>query len=373
MLIQNRQGVCPGGSRSWLAEQRGGRSRTASRRPALRRWALCAGAVLVVMGAAGMPPVASPVWVERETYLMGSPLMARVAAVDRAAGVRAIEAVFDAVRRAEGSLTTWRDDGEIQRLNRAVPGAWIDLGPPLLAVLEEVQEWRLATAGAFDPGIGPLVDAWDLRGAGRVPTARALAGARAASGLHHFTFDAARGRAARGDSASWIDTGGFGKGAALRDARAALRRQRISAAFVNFGGHVLALGRPADGQGWPVSVAHPVRRDEPVAHLVVADRSAATSSQSERVVEAAGRRIGHLLDPRNGMPVAAWGSVTVVAHDPLEADILSTALFVLGPEAGWEWLAARNDVAALFLVIQDGVPHVRWTRAMEAYLVEAQP
>ncbi len=48
--------------------------------------------------------------------------------------------------------------------------------------------------------------------------------------------------------------------------------------------------------------------------------------------------------------MASWGSVTVVSADPFVADVLSTALYVMGPEAGLEWSAGLEDVGVLYLV-----------------------
>jgi len=139
-------------------------------------------------------------------------------------------------------------------------------------------------------------------------------------------------------------------------------------ALWNFGGQVLALGAPAGEAGWRVPVAHPSRREEPVMELVVRDRSVSTTSQSERWVEAEGERIGHVLDPRTGRPVPARGSVTVVASDPLVADVLSTALFVMGPEEGMRWARDRADVGVLFLIERAGTVESRWNPALEPYL-----
>ena len=47
--------------------------------------------------------------------------------------------------------------------------------------------------------------------------------------------------------------------------------------------------------------------------------------------EVEGVRWGHILDPRTGRPAPAWGSVTVVSADPLEADAMATALYIMGP------------------------------------------
>jgi thiamine biosynthesis lipoprotein len=212
------------------------------------------------------------------------------------------------------------------------------------------------------------VDAWDLRGEGRIPSRAQLAAARTATGLRRFQLSATGTTGIRRDSTAWLDTGGFGKGVALREAARALRDAGVSSAFLNFGGQVLALGSEAGGD-WIVPVAHPSRRAEEVLRLHLSGRSASTSSQSERWVDVGGRRLGHVLDPRTGEPVPAWGSVTVVAEDPAVADMLSTALLVLGPEAGARWAKDRRDVAVLFLIERDGRLVRHWNRALESFLV----
>ncbi len=306
--------------------------------------------------------------VERETYLMGTTLRVGVASADRAAGIAAIESVFNAVRRVDDLLSTWRDDSEIARLNHARPGAPIPLSTDLYALLQEAARWSRATESAFDPSIGALVDVWDLRGKGRVPSRAQLAAARRATGLGRFQLSDTRAIGVRRDSTAWLDTGGFGKGVALREAARALQDAKVSSAFLNFGGQVLAVGSNA-GRDWIVPVAHPSRRAEEVLRLHLSGRSVSTSSQSERWICVAGRRLGHVLDPRTGEPVPAWGSVTVVAEDPAVADMLSTALLVLGPEAGARWAKDQRDVAVLFLIERDGRLVRRWNRALEPFLV----
>jgi len=300
---------------------------------------------------------------------MGTTLQVGVGVHNRAEGIEAIENAFKAVRRVDSLLSTWRDDSEIARLNHAAPGQAVRLTPDLYRLLREAAAWSRLTSGAFDPGIGSLVDAWDLRGKGVVPSAEALSAARAASGMIRFVFADGPGTVSRTDRAAWIDTGGFGKGVALREARRALRAHGIHSGILNFGGQVVVLGANRRGRDWIVPVAHPSRRTHPLAWLHLQDGSASTSSQSERFVTVGRRGIGHILDPRSGEPVSAWGSVTVIAEDPTVADVVSTALLVLGPEQGLRWARDRRDLGVLFLVEHDGRVERRWNAALEKFLV----
>lgn len=284
----------------------------------------------------------------RARVLMGTTCTADVQAADDEAAGAAAAAALDEIERLEGVLSTWRDDAEMSRVNAAAQSGEGALTPELAAALELALAQARRTGGAFDPAIGALVDAWDLRGAGRVPDADRLRAARAASGHERVRLDAANGRLSFDAPATWIDTGGFGKGLALdRAAGAAVRAGAISG-LLDFGGQLLAFGPVPEG-GWPVAVADPRDRERPALVLALHGGSASTSAQSERFVEVAGRSIGHVLDPRSGMPVGFRGSATVVAPTGAEADALSTALLVMGPREGLRF-ARRQGLCAGFLV-----------------------
>lgn len=371
---------------------------------AIRVAALCALTVLcVVRGASaasmqadaravgiltGSEEPEEPVWVQREIRAMGTRLRIRVEALDRAAGIRATEAAFDTVRSVESLLSTWHGDTELSRLNGAPVGQAVSLSPGLARILEEVRVWSRETRGAFEPVVGALVDAWDLRGQGRHPSPETLARAVAATGPRALTLSSKGATAVRRDSLAWIDAGAFGKGHALRKASRALKQAGITRGILDFGGQIVTLGRPssavdgASGESWRVSVAHPSRRNRPVTDLALEGRaSVSTTGGSERFVAPEGRRLSHVIDPRSGRPIRPWGSVTVVATDPLVADLASTALFVLGPDEALAWAADREDLAVLVLTASEGSGaeegrtgpspvRARWTPALEAYLVD---
>jgi thiamine biosynthesis lipoprotein len=112
--------------------------------------------------------------------------------------------------------------------------------------------------------------------------------------------------------------------------------------MIDFGGQLAVRG------SLRVSVADPERRDHAVLAFTLANASLSTSSGSEKTFTAKGRRFSHLLDPRSGEALPPRGSVSVIADDALSADILSTALYVMGKDEGLRW-ADANGVAALFI------------------------
>lgn len=317
----------------------------------------------------GLDPAAATVWLEREAFVMGTRLRVTLAAPDATQGVAGAEAMFREVRRLDAVLSSWRDDSEMARLNASPVCVPFQLSADLSILLTEIRPWVVWSGGAFDPGVGPLIDAWDLRGAGRWPTPAELERARELSGLDAYALDEREGVVVKRRPGVWISAGGFGKGAALRAATSALDAAGIEAALIDFGGQLVALGVAPGDDAWVVEIAHPSRRQLGVATLGVTGVSVATSGSSERYVEVEGRRLGHIVDPRSGWPVPAWGSVTVVAADPLTADVAATALFVLGPEAGLAIAVTRDDLGVLFLVEEDERIEARWNERMAKYLI----
>ncbi|HEX9009617.1 MAG TPA: FAD:protein FMN transferase [Holophagaceae bacterium] len=246
------------------------------------------------------------------------------------------EAALREVARIEVACSTWDPASPWSHLNEAggrpvaLDGEWLDL-------LAEMQAWQVCTEGAFDPALGALVKAWGIRQGGhRQPTALELERARQASGSALLVLDRKAGTARFLDPQAALDEGGFLKGYALDRMRAATA---MPTGLLDFGGQLLAWGHPVEA-----AIADPLDRQRPRLTLLLKDASLSCSGTSER-----GR---HILDPRTGEPCPAWGSVAVVATEGLTADILSTALYVLGPERGLAW-AERHGTAAAFL-LNDG-------------------
>jgi thiamine biosynthesis lipoprotein len=80
----------------------------------------------------------------------------------------------------------------------------------------------------------------------------------------------------------------------------------------------------------------------------------ATSGESQRYFDHAGRRYAHTLDPRTGAPVGnGMISATVLDETCERADALATALTVLGPQEGARWAEERR-IAALFVWREPG-------------------
>jgi thiamine biosynthesis lipoprotein len=247
---------------------------------------------------------------QRARYLMGTVCEVAVPAGHEAG----IELAFAEAKRVEQMLSTWIDNSELSRLNRGETTP----SPELQSLLEQTAEWSRRTNGAFDPRIKPLIDAWKTREAGALPDRALIAQAM--------------------QSKRW-EEGAFGKGYALDRMLAKLTAPE---AMIDFGGQLAVRGELR------VTIADPEHRQRPVVALTLRDASLSTSSGSEKTFEVGGRRFSHIIDPRSGDALAPRGSASVIADDATTADILSTALYVMGEDEGLRWADAQG-VAAIFI------------------------
>ncbi len=312
---------------------------------------------------------AEPARVERRVVSMGTHVDIAVAAANRGSALAASQMVVDSLDCAQERLSTWTADSELARFNRAPAGVPVELCVALARELSEALEWARATGGAFDPAVGALVALWDLRGAGRRPSQDEIALACADSTWRALAVEPGASAGAfqgyRRNARVTVEEGGFGKGAGLDAALAALASAAdpVHGARLSFGGQVAWFG-VADRV---IAVAGPRDRARALVHVDAPPGavSAATSANLRGPAGEGGEAPRpHLLDPRTGEPAADFGSATVFAPTALGADALSTGCFVLGPDGALALAERTAGVDVLLLIPTDGGTQLRFSHGL---------
>jgi len=244
----------------------------------------------------------------------------------------------EAARRLRTELfeleKTWsatREDSLVAALNRGEDTGTAEQKAVLAAVLALKER----TAGAFDPQLHGIIAAWGFpTDEFRVPTAEEIA----------------RGR----ELAHW-DLGAAMKGYAGDRLVQLLKEYDVDRALLNLGGNIQTYGEKADGSPWVIAVQNPDLAADHLGLLSVTGAMAVvTSGDYQRYFEQDGVRYHHILDPETGYPAdSGLASVTVICSSGITADALSTALFVMGLEAGTEFWRQSEDFEAVF-VTKDG-------------------
>jgi thiamine biosynthesis lipoprotein len=267
------------------------------------------------------------------------------------AGVRVAACALDEIDRLDRRLTVFRDTSEVSYINHYAAAGAVPVEPSLFALLRLCGEvWR-ETAGAFDITATPLSRCWGfLRREGRLPAPQEIEQARTLVGNDHLLLDTQARTIGFARPGVEINLGSIGKGYAL-DCVAALMQGPTQAALLSAGASsIRALGGGDRWQdGWAVGIRHPHDPHRRLAVLSLRDCAMSTSGSQEQYFEHAGRRYGHIIDPRTGWPAEGVATVTVVASSAAVSDALATAFYVGGPELAAAYCAAHPDVLVILL------------------------
>ncbi len=208
------------------------------------------------------------------------------------------------------------------------------ISPVFHSVLTTALDFAYATDGAFDPSIGPLVKLWGINTeSAHIPAQSQIEEILPLVNYRKIrVLDSGEGKSLLMAGNMALDFGGVAKGYAADGIVEILKLRGVKRAIIDLGGNIYAYGKKAPDRDWTVAVRDPQNKDgAPALVISVADATVVTSGDYERYYEEDGRRFGHILDPKSGMPASdGIRSVTVVGRSSMNADLLSTGLFVMG-------------------------------------------
>jgi thiamine biosynthesis lipoprotein len=277
-------------------------------------------------------------------------------------------------------MSTYRDDSEISRFNRARAGEWFDVSPAVAEVVVASREISEKTGGAQDITVEPLVKLWGFGPRrNKAPSPRAfpkasgdeafappsdseIRAARAVVGYKKLDVRMDPPALRKQIDGLEVDLSSIASGYTIDHLAAVLRRDGITDYMVELGGELCAAGKRADGTAWRIAVERPIAGKQEMAMAVpLVDAAMATAGGSRHFFEYQGRRYSHIIDPATGKPVEhTLASVTVAADTCLEADGWDTPLMVLGPERG-SACAEKYGIAAMFISHSGAGDEVRTT------------
>ncbi len=279
-------------------------------------------------------------------------------------------------------MSHWDGSSLLSHYNRAPGGSWHALPPQFFAVMDYALSVREETGGAYDPAAGALVNLWGFGPTSRYDQAGFYAPDRELVAAVLAERQGHRPRLDRGSRSLYqpggaiLDLSSVAKGYAVDCLAERLEALGVRHYLVEAGGELRGAGVKGDGQPWWVELEGVPdatgTAGAPVPRSVVAlhGLAVATSGDYRRYFQHAQRRASHTLDPRTGYPIDnGVASVTVLAATCMAADALSTALTVMGLEAGLPFAEGRGLAARYLLRDGDGLREVH-TQAWRALLQE---
>jgi len=257
---------------------------------------------------------------------------------------QAARAAFERVERLDETLSDYRSDNELARVNTKASEAPQVVSADLLVATNRALELSRKTSGSFDITVKPLVRLWRrAREDGNLPTDNEIQEALERVGYGDVLLNERTGSIRFRKAGMELDFGGIGKGFAADEVLKVIAGFGLRRVLVDAGGDI-RVGQPPPGRdGWIVSIDSPKNS---AVELLLVNQAVATSGDKYQFVEIDGERYSHIVDPKTGVGLRHSGTVTVLAQDATVADALSTALSVLPPEAGLRMIEATDGVEA---------------------------
>jgi thiamine biosynthesis lipoprotein len=262
------------------------------------------------------------------------------------------EEIFKRLKKIEDTMSANKDGTEIAAINEAAGKRAVAVSSDSYFVISKALDYARLTQGAFDPSIGPLVKLWNIGSDGaRIPQPQEILDARALIGYEKVKLDPVHKTVSLPVQGMKLDLGAIAKGYAADEISRILERHKVRAAVVDLGGNVLVFGKKKDSSPWRVGVQDPASdRGDYIGVVSGGAMTVVTSGIYERFFIEDGVRYHHLLDAKTGYPADnSLISVSIIAHNSIDADALSTSAFVLGLEKGMKLVESLPEISAIFI------------------------
>jgi thiamine biosynthesis lipoprotein len=287
---------------------------------------------------------------------MGSQLTLSAWTADQARAIETFERVFAEFDRLENLLSVWKDGSDVVRMNKNAGIAPVAVSADTINVLRAAAEGSALTRGKFDITFGALTDIWrfDHDQDNIVPDRQLIETRLTRIDYRAVQVDGTARTAFISRPNMRVHLGGIGKGYAVDRAVAMLREAGVADFMIQSGGDLYVAGTN-NGAPWKLAIADPRGAHEPFATLQITNGTFSTSGDYERFFMKDGKRYHHLIDPDFGEPASGCRSVTIVANSAVIADVLSTGVFILGPDEGMKLIEQLPDVEGVIVTAENQV------------------
>jgi FAD:protein FMN transferase len=261
--------------------------------------------------------------------------------------------VLDEIDRFDDMLNIWRTDSELAVLNRTAHEKPIKVSPELFEMVKLARHYYHKTKGAFDITATPLIRLWGFFSRNpRVPSEAEIEKTKENVGMNHLVLDEENKTIFFRKKGIELTPASMGKGMALDYAIRISRSQGLHNVLLNGGfSSVLASGAPLWKDHWQFDIRNPVKHEKPLAIARLRDMSFSTSGSELQHFVHEGKTYGHIVDPRTGWPVYNMLSVSVFTKNAAEAEILSTAFYVMGVEKTLRYCENYKNIGVLILCL----------------------
>ncbi|MCS7180008.1 MAG: FAD:protein FMN transferase [bacterium] len=256
-----------------------------------------------------------------------------------------IEEGFELAKKLEEKLSIFKEKSEVSMLNKE---KILKVSPEVLEVIKKSIYISKITEGAFDITCKPLIDLYKKKSKkGTLPTEKEIKETIRKIGWEKIRIDGDRIIL---DKEMEIDLGGIAKGFIVDKVSEFFKKCGIKNGLINAGGEIYCWGLNEKKKKWKIGIENPFEEGGIIESFTLTDKGIATSGNYKRYLKLKDKKIGHIFNPKTGLPVEEIPvSVTVIASYCTIADGLATGIFVLGIEKGINIVENLENVECLII------------------------
>lgn len=259
-----------------------------------------------------------------------------------------IAGIFELIETFQKNYDEFAADSYISKINHS-DAEEFDMQPELYDMLVIADSLYRLTNGSFDITIKPVWDLWDFQSeTPQVPDDKLIQEKLKLVGFDKLRYDTKKLYKPKGMQ---LSLGAIAKGYIFEKARQQMLDKGFTRGYVDSRSSITIFG---DKVPPIIYITHPRKPDTTIAHFHLQNQAVSTSGDYQQYFELAGKRYHHILDAHTGYPVQNVYSVTVITDSPAWADGLSTALFLMPPEAALEYASAHKGMNCVIYYQKDG-------------------
>lgn len=285
-------------------------------------------------------------------FKMGSAFELGVVADSKEGANRYFKLAWTEIDRLEALWSEYKPTSTISQINNQVAFKTLqNIDTETYELIRRAKALSKLTNCAFDITTKNLKQLYSFKNSSfAMPQADKIKEALSQTGSYHLKLIRNKQGIRKDKDGLQISLAGIGKGTAADFAIKIWRQHGLASGYVNCSGDLTTMGVRPNGSSWNIAIKNPSQENENLFYIPLENKAIATSGDYEQYFIHNGERYGHTINPKTGMPCKQIKSVSVISPSAELSDALATALTVMGPAIGIDFVDRLPETHAIFVL-----------------------
>lgn len=288
----------------------------------------------------------------REYYYLGTINEVTILGINKSKSEKLLNHCDEILKDIENKMSDTIPGSDVSKINNNAGSNFVNVSDDTFFVIKEAIRYSNLSDGNFDITIGPISDLWGIGTKNsNVPSVEEIQNILDLVDYKNIILDESNKSIKLNKSNMRIDLGAIAKGYAADIIVDYLKANNVKSAIVNLGGNIYTLGSKNHKDPFTVGIQDPtLPRGNSIGNIKTTNKSVVTSGIYERYIQKGNKIYHHILNPYSGYPFEnELSSVTIISNKSIICDALSTSVFGLGLEKGFDLIESLDNVDAILI------------------------